>query len=541
MKTIKLLKVLLKNFEMIAFEKKKSKVFYMVMAIVTMLIIFIPTAFMIGIISYGMTLSLTEAGHLSEGINFILYAVNIFAFIFSINVVLNVFYFSSDIERLLPMPFKEHEIIGAKFFNTLINENFIEFILIASSLIGFFIAGKLDFYAIFIILLAVLTMPILPLIYSSIICMVFMFLTKRITNKDFVSKFSNILLILALIGLLVMAILLSSFDAEGFALDLVDSKFLKVLKFIFPNVYFLTDAMSGNALSLLFYLLITIGGLIIFFIISKLLYFRGLNQSSNKKNKHKEIEYKVKNKNRSYLSKEFKVLFKTPAFFSNCLIINFIWPFFIAIIFFLYDKTGFLKNILDSYHNNDYSTHIMFILVVMMASILITATNSIASSSISREGNSFTYMKVIPLSYKKQIIIKIISSIIVSFTSLFLTIIVLSIIYNFGVLNTILYLLLSFISVLFISTLGVFLDTVNPKLIWDDEINALRGNHNVFINMAFSILISGVLLGIIFLLRYLNIGIALAFIISFIIVISFAIATYIITMKYGPKNIERIE
>ena len=541
MKTIKLLKVLLKNFEMIAFEKKKSKVFYMVMAIVTMLIIFIPTAFMIGIISYGMTLSLTEAGHLSEGINFILYAVNIFAFIFSINVVLNVFYFSSDIERLLPMPFKEHEIIGAKFFNTLINENFIEFILIASSLIGFFIAGKLDFYAIFIILLAVLTMPILPLIYSSIICMVFMFLTKRITNKDFVSKFSNILLILALIGLLVMAILLSSFDAEGFALDLVDSKFLKVLKFIFPNVYFLTDAMSGNALSLLFYLLITIGGLIIFFIISKLLYFRGLNQSSNKKNKHKEIEYKVKNKNRSYLSKEFKVLFKTPAFFSNCLIINFIWPFFIAIIFFLYDKTGFLKNILDSYHNNDYSTHIMFILVVMMASILITATNSIASSSISREGNSFTYMKVIPLSYKKQIIIKIISSIIVSFTSLFFTIIVLSIIYNFGVLNTILYLLLSFISVLFISTLGVFLDTVNPKLIWDDEINALRGNHNVFINMAFSILISGVLLGIIFLLRYLNIGIALAFIISFIIVISFAIATYIITMKYGPKNIERIE
>ena len=541
MKTIKLLKVLLKNFEMIAFEKKKSKVFYMVMAIVPMLIIFIPTAFMIGIISYGMTLSLTEAGHLSEGINFILYAVNIFAFIFSINVVLNVFYFSSDIERLLPMPFKEHEIIGAKFFNTLINENFIEFILIASSLIGFFIAGKLDFYAIFIILLAVLTMPILPLIYSSIICMVFMFLTKRITNKDFVSKFSNILLILALIGLLVMAILLSSFDAEGFALDLVDSKFLKVLKFIFPNVYFLTDAMSGNALSLLFYLLITIGGLIIFFIISKLLYFRGLNQSSNKKNKHKEIEYKVKNKNRSYLSKEFKVLFKTPAFFSNCLIINFIWPFFIAIIFFLYDKTGFLKNILDSYHNNDYSTHIMFILVVMMASILITATNSIASSSISREGNSFTYMKVIPLSYKKQIIIKIISSIIVSFTSLFLTIIVLSIIYNFGVLNTILYLLLSFISVLFISTLGVFLDTVNPKLIWDDEINALRGNHNVFINMAFSILISGVLLGIIFLLRYLNIGIALAFIISFIIVISFAIATYIITMKYGPKNIERIE
>jgi ABC-2 type transport system permease protein len=177
----------------------------------------------------------------------------------------------------------------------------------------------------------------------------------------------------------------------------------------------------------------------------------------------------------------------------------------------------------------------------MMASILITAVNSIASSSISREGNSFQYMKVIPLSYKTQIKIKIISSIIVSYIALFLTIIVLSIIYKFGFVNTLLYLLLSFISVVFISTLGVFLDTVNPKLVWDDEINALRGNHNVFINMAFSILISGVLLGIIFLLKYLNIDIVFAYIISFILVISFAITTYFIAMKYGSKNIERIE
>ena len=541
MKTIKLLKVLLKNFEMIAFEKKKSKVFYMIMAIVTMLIIFIPTAFMIGIISYGMTISLKENGHLSEGINFILYAVNLFAFIFSINVVLNVFYFSSDIDRILPMPFKEGEIIGAKFFNTLINENFIEFILIASSLLGFFIGGKLDIYAVFIILLAVITMPILPLVYSSIISMIFMFLTKKITNKDMVSKASNLLLILALIGLLVMVVLLSSFDAESFALDLVGSKFMTVAKFIFPNVYFITKAMAGDLIYLLYYLLLIAASLVIFFLVAKLLYFRGLNQASNKKEKKKEIDYKVSSSNVSYLKKEFKVLFKTPAFFSNCLIINFIWPFFIAIIFFLYDKTGFLKTILENYHNNDYGTHVLFILVVMMASILITATNSIASSSISREGNSFQYMKVIPLSYKKQIILKIISSVIVSFSALFLTIVVLSIIYNFGVLNTILYILLSFISVVFISTLGVYLDTINPKLIWDDEINALRGNHNVFINMAFSILISGILLGIIFLLKYLNIGIVIAFIISFILVISFTVTTYIIAMKYGSKNIERIE
>lgn len=541
MKTIKLLKVLLKNFEMIAFEKKKSKIFYMVMALVTMLIIFIPTAFMIGIISYGMTSNLVENSHLTEGVNFILYAVCLFSFIFSINVILNVFYFSSDIEKILPMPFKEHEIIGAKFFNTLINENAIELVLIISSLIGFFIAGKLDFYAIFIIILACLTIPILPLVYCSIICMVFMFLTRKITNKDIVSKFSNVLLILALISILVMAILLSNFNLDSFTLDLVDSKFMNVMKYIFPNIYFITDSMSGNLLSLLFYILITFGSVVIFFLVAKLLYFRGLNQSNFKKEKTKEITYKKTNKNISYLKKEFKLLFKTPAFFSNCIIINFIWPFFIALIVFLYDKTGNLNKILDLYRNNDYTVHLAFIIGIIIISILITAVNSIASSSISREGSSFYYMKLVPISYKAQIILKAITSIIVSFIGLFIYILAFSIIFRLGVINTILYILLSFISVVFISMLGVYMDTINPKLIWDDEINALRGNHNVFINMAFAIIISGVLVGLIFLLKYMNLGLVLAYVISFILVSCFTIITYLIAMKYGSKNIERIE
>ena len=541
MKTIKLLKVLLKNFEMIAFEKKKSKVFYMVMAIVTMLIIFIPTAFMIGVISYGMTINLKENGHLTEGINFILYAVGIFSFIFSINVILNVFYFSSDIERILPMPFKEREIIGAKFFNTLINENAIELVLILSSLIGFFIAGKLDIYAIFIIILACLTIPILPLVYCSIICMVFMFLTRKITNKDLVSKFSNILLILALVGILLMAILLTNFNLDSFTLDLVDSKFMDVMKYIFPNIYFITDSMSGNLLSLLFYILITVGSVIVFFLVAKLLYFKGLNQSNSKREKTKEITYKKTNKNISYLKKEFKLLFKTPAFFSNCIIINFIWPFFIALIVYLYDKTGNLNKILDLYKNGDYTVHLAFIIGIIIISILITAVNSIASSSISREGSSFYYMKLVPISYKKQIILKIISSIIVSFIGLFIYIIVFAVIFKLGIVNTILYIILSFIAVSFISTLGVYLDTINPKLIWDDEINALRGNHNVFINMAFAIIISGVLVGLIFMLKFMNLGLVLAYIISFILIIIFALITYLVAMKYGSKNIERIE
>lgn len=44
------------------------------------------------------------------------------------------------------------------------------------------------------------------------------------------------------------------------------------------------------------------------------------------------------------------------------------------------------------------------------------------------------------------------------------------------------------------------MDSINPKLVWDDEVNALRGNYNIFYNMALSILFVAVLCVIAYLL-----------------------------------------
>ena len=50
--------------------------------------------------------------------------------------------------------------------------------------------------------------------------------------------------------------------------------------------------------------------------------------------------------------------------------------------------------------------------------------------------------------------------------------------------------LISILQVVFITYFGIYLDTINPKLAWDDELNALRGNTNVFFNMAYAMMIS---------------------------------------------------
>lgn len=40
------------------------------------------------------------------------------------------------------------------------------------------------------------------------------------------------------------------------------------------------------------------------------------------------------------------------------------------------------------------------------------------------------------------------------------------------------------------------MDTINPKLVWDDEINALRGNYNTVINAAIIIAITAAICAI---------------------------------------------
>lgn len=539
--TFKLVKVLLKNFEMGSFEKKKSKVFYLTMAIVTMIIIMIPAALMFGIISYGMTSTLMELNHKYEGVNLLLYAISIFSFIFCINVILNIFYFSSDIDCLLPMPLKGEQIIGAKFIASLITENAMQFILIISSLLGYVFMANLPFYSFFIILLAVITVPIIPLVYCSIICMLFMSFTRFIKNGDAVNKISSGLIIVSTLALLILVIVLSNTNIENFTVNLINSKFLNVMNYIFPHIALLTSGMNGNGLNIIYYILINVGALLVFFILAKLLYFKGITNRTGVKGKVKSLKFKEKKPLFSCFCKEIKILFKTPAFFANCVIINFIWPIFIVLLLYLYDKSGNLSRMLLKYNSNDTFVHVAFLLGIIIASILITATNSIASSSLSREGKGLSYMKQIPVSYETQLNAKALCSIIVSGIGLIIYIIIFGIYIKIPFYHIFMYIIFSMLSVVFISYLGLYLDTINPKLVWDDEMNALRGNHNVFINMAISMLISGILLLLIYGLYLIKLNIVFINIISIVLLIFFCFMTYKVTKTKGVKNITKIE
>ena len=481
MKTLKLIKVLLKNFEMIKFEKRKSKLFFLIMALVTFFIIFIPFSILIFVTTYVFT----KESLSSVPYNIVLACLSIFSLIFSINVISHTFYSSSDIVYLLPLPLKNTEIILAKYITALINESTIELLFVLASTLGYLIGINAPVYSYFIMLIYCITFCIIPLSISGIISIIFMFFARNVKNRNLVNKILGLLMII-IFGLLAFLILL--FNNFEF-----NSNLLRSVNLIFPHINMIVKSYS-NIMYLLFYILINLAFIFILVILAKKLYFKGLVLTNYVKKKDNKLNYEKKSPFKSYFIRDVKLLFKTPAYFSNCIIINIIWPVFIFILINISHRVGNFNDLMLRYKGNDNSVLIYFIIGIVLVSIFITGANSISSSILSREGKAFYYLKVIPISIKKQLLAKTLLGFIVSFGFLFIYIIIFGFVFKLGFINVLIYVITALLAVMLVCLIGSYIDTINPKLIWDDEINSLRGNKGVFITMAYTILIAIILI-----------------------------------------------
>ncbi len=546
----KLVKALIASVEPTSEEKKYKKIFYRIMGIIAVFGIMLPMAFLVGIIIYVLTTQLLKIGSGQNAAEMFLQIVSVFSFVFGLNVIFNIFYFSGDIENLLPLPLKPYQIIGSKFTAALISESIMEFIIIIAVFAGYIIAAGLPFYTWLIAVFGMITLPILPLSYCAVICMLVMLVTSFIKNKDTVNKITGFLTFIIILGLALIVSRSGGIDTDHLVTALADPNnlLLSILNLIFPHIHFIVNSMISNtAINLLYYIGINALAIAIFMIIAQAIYFdtaAGVSKSlvSKTKSLQKSVS-SVKGHNPcvSYLKKEFRILFRTPAYFMNCILINLIWPLFLYLIYVLQGKTNFLDSFIYGIHNGNEENVLIFILGVSAVSVLVTAANSIASSSFTREGNHFAFVKYIPLSYISQINIKALISIIISGTGMIIYVIAASLYLNIGIKLMIFCCIISLISVTFVSYFGIFMDSVNPKLIWDSELNALRGNYNIFFNMATAILLEAITCaGAYLAFKFTDIGSLIIIIILFIFLMMLTAGSYLLCRFKAVSNIDKL-
>lgn len=542
---LSLAKVFIRSLSMTKPSTKKQMIVTKLLLVLVSLLIILPFVVVSGLFIYTVTNSLVEYNYETIGLEFMCILLCVFTFIFSFNVILNELYFTGDIENLLPLPLKPREIVGAKIASIFCAESLVQLLVIFFSVIGFFFALGLSFKNFLLGILGMITLPMIPIIYCSIISLLIMSFTRFIKNKETIRKVGLVFVLAVLMLFVYFLGALQNFDLELYIEGFVngDQTFLHVMRGIFPHINLFIDILvTGSIRSLLLYILVNIGFIVVLLGLADVCYFKGVVGLSSKDTASKKSSsnilnnIKVENPTNSYFKKEIFTLFRTSSYFLNCILINFIWPIFVYVICKLKfpDLTlSKLKNLVTSTDNN---TLIIIFMFVIGVSILLPALNSIASSSFSREGKNFYFMKYIPMDYSSQVYVKLLVSFIIAFIGVNVFSLIFYLVIGLKVSTAFIFLIISFLAILFICSLGIIIDSINPKLVWDDELNALRENSNNFIVMGISIFMFIVLAGLCYLL-YKSFGLALAFTSILLILILLNAIVYDLNRRFTVKNI----
>ena len=542
---LSLAKVFIRSLSMTKPSTKQQMIVTKILLALVSLFIILPFVVVSGLFIYTVTNSLVEYNYETIGLEFMCILLCVFTFIFSFNVILNELYFTGDIENLLPLPLKPREIVGAKIASIFCAESLVQLLVIFFSVIGFFFALGLSFKNFLLGIIGMITLTMIPIIYCSIISLLIMSFTRFIKNKETIRKVGLVFVLAVLMLFVYFLGALQNFDLELYIEGFVngDQTFLHVMRGILPHINLFIDILvTGSIRSLLLYILVNIGFIVVLLVLADVCYFKGVVGLSSKDTESKKSSsnilnnIKVENPTNSYFKKEIFTLFRTSSYFLNCILINFIWPIFVYVICKLKfpDLTlSKLKNLVTSTDNN---TLIIIFMFVIGVSILLPALNSIASSSFSREGKNFYFMKYIPMDYSSQVYVKLLVSFIIAFIGVNVFSLIFYLVIGLKVSTAFIFLIISFLAILFICSLGIIIDSINPKLVWDDELNALRENSNNFIVMGISIFMFIILAGLCYLL-YKSFGLALAFTSILLILILLNSIVYDLNRRFTVKNI----
>lgn len=533
-------------------QDKRRRIMIAVLSFFAVFGVLLPVCIGVGLLVNLMTQTLLPIGCEALGIQLMFHVICLFTLVFGINVIFNEFYFSNDIEYLLPWPLRAYQIVGAKFTAAFISENMMQFLLVLSCIIGFGIGAKISVVSWILSIVGVITLPIIPLAYCGILGMLLMAFTHFIKNKDIIQRITVALMFVMVIILVGSIGFLQNMDMDSYVETLAsgDQTFFNVMNYIFPNVpLFVKTFHDGDCLALLCYIAVNALVIAVLLLLSEKLYFKGvigLTSSDAKKSGKTLTKLLAGCKQRkpvvSYFLKEVRLLFRTPVYFTNCIAINFLWPIFAYAMIKISGYEISIANLRHYYAHRDLRIVLFFQLGIVGLSIIMTAINSLSSNAISREGRHFSFMKYIPLDYFAQWHAKAFVGILFPFMGIMVFFLPVCILLQMPFLHITFYVILSLLSICFISYMGIYIDAIQPKLIWDDEMSSLRENYNTFFSMAIAIgFVLVVCVGGFFLFCNTKISVTFAGILLTAILLTANIIVFSLTSHSGVRNIEEQE
>lgn len=470
-------------------NSKKSK--FAPLLAIFLIICFLPTIYMLYQMfkaGFEMTSIIDQSGLIFSA-GFQLTALLIF--VFSLFLIPSVYYFSKDINTLLALPLYPQTIIASKFIVCLLYEYMFTAAICIPLLIAYGQVCAISVSMILFMLIAMLTLPIYPLILSSIITMLMMRFAPFMKNRDRFNIIGSILILMVSFGFSFYVGQIESFDQAQLLALLQEgnNSLMSVFSYLFPAIPFIAKAMiNTDFISFMIYALINIASIVLFMLIAKGLYFKGVigveeSSSSRKKISKEALNKSVQRRNilSTYIKKEYKLLFRTPVYLMNCVIMALLPAIMVSVSLFSSDididalKDAIPTEMLDSFIANPNFVYFM-IIAGILCGIACANLNLISSTSISREGSNYIFMKYIPIPLQTQINAKAISGTIASIISIVLLVIPIYILVRLPIWAYLLFFVCSSLTSVLGNYLGILIDLIHPKLIWEQEATPVKQN-----------------------------------------------------------------
>ncbi|MFO7295194.1 MAG: hypothetical protein C0P72_004145 [Clostridia bacterium] len=424
-------------------------------------------------------------------------ACQFMVFIFGIFYVISAFYFSNDIDLLVPLPLKPYHILASKFIIIMVNEYLVAWPVLLPAIIIYGTGMRPGLMYWLKSLLVLLLTPVIPLVLVSIFVLILMRVVSIRKNRDVLVVLGSLLGLLLGLTINYFAQKLPEGNSQQFIQDMIVAR-ADVIKLIGQRVPPSTWATYGLAMQTLegwmyfiLYLLIslTLFGLLMW--LGNLFFYKGLlaGQEVNrgrKKLSAQSINAQLEKASSPVIAlflKEWKLFLRTPVYAMNGLAGMIMVPFLILMPFIA--RAEEMKALLTQIRQPQFAMQVTLGsagLVLFASSI-----NIVACTSISREGKTFWISKMIPVPARQQVTAKLLHSMAISGIGVVVTTAVIGIALKLSIIRMFTIFILCLLGNVLLNALNLLIDLLHPRLEWDNPQEAVKQNLNGLFSILFTL------------------------------------------------------
>lgn len=327
-------------------------------------------------------------------------------------------FLSSDLPYLLSLPFSPRQIVLARTMNALKTTAILCTMILIPFGIGFVVGcGEAQGAGYWIgLITADLILPVVAVAVAGILAILIMTVFRIARNREMMAVIGALLGFAVLIGYLLInkSGMMDTETVKETAGVVVNA--LSGSSAVIPVIPFVTKMLAGKdvALNLLIALGITAAIGMLYLFVSDMLYLRAALNMQDSSAKRRNLGTDAMDRacrQRSVLSaytrRDLRLIFRNPAYLTNGWLLALVWPVILLATFFMKNEMAFEMPMGDSPEQAEMIRSLIMlsgsVAVALMAACSTVGLSCLAGTLLSREGASFYYLKMVPVSYRLQV------------------------------------------------------------------------------------------------------------------------------------------